>query len=892
MPLAVGSFLGAYEILAPLGAGGMGEVYRARDTKLGRDVALKILAGSVVVDLTALARLRREAQLLAAINHPNIAAIHAFDEANGTQFLVLELVEGETLDRHLARGALGLDRALGIARQIIAALDAAHENGIVHRDLKPSNIAVTGTGVVKVLDFGLAKPDPKSITSSPDLLDSPTITAPALVTGAGAIVGTAAYMSPEQARGLAADRRTDIWALGCVLYEMLTGRPLFARDTVTDTLAAVLTHEPDWGPIDKRARRLLGQCLERDPKRRLRDIGDAILLLEESAVEKPAASRLPWIVSAALGAAFAAALLTLFRPATVEPPLVRLPIDLGSTAWESAFVGAALSSDGTRLVFHTRNADGRSLLATRRLDEAAPTLLAGTEGADQPFFSPDGEWIGFFAGSKLQKVPVRGGTAIALSDARIARGASWGDDGQIVAALSNGGGLSVVPADGGAPRPLTTSSEGDPTHRWPQVLPGAKAVIFTANAPTINSYEDATIDVQSLTTGERRTLWRGGYFGRYVPTRGTRGHLVYIRRGVLFAVPFDPDRLTLEGTPAPLLEDVAADPGSGAGHFDVSRTGTLIYKSGIGLAPWTIGWLDAGGKTEPLLPKPELYYSPRFSPDGKRLAVGIDSGKGADLYTYELQRDVALRLTYSGQTNADAVWTADGKYLLFRGRHAAGFAIWWIRTDGTGQPVRLLDVDVGDLGPSSLSPDGRLLVYSARGDSGSFDMWTVSLDLTDADHPRAGIPQPFFHAAANEQRPAFSPDGRWIAYLSNETGASDLYVRSAPASGVGAGGKWQVSSGGGGPPVWSRTSNELFFMADNRMMVVPYQIADAAFVASKPRAWATMPPIGNTGFSSYDLAPDGKRFAVFMRPPGTADEQRVHVLFNVIEEIRRVSPAK
>jgi serine/threonine-protein kinase len=488
-------------------------------------------------------------------------------------------------------------------------------------------------------------------------------------------------------------------------------------------------------------------------------------------------------------------------------------------------------------------------------------------------------------------MPVQGGTPINLTDAGVARGASWGEDGRIVTALANAAGLSSVSAEGGDPRPLTTRAGGEITHRWPQVLPGAKAVIFTANATTINSYEDATIEVLSLDTGTRKTLWRGGYFGRYIPTGSRRGHLVYVRHGVLFGVPFDPVRLEIEGTPVPLLDDLAAGPGSGAGHFDVSGSGTMVYRSGPGGQPWTIAWQDEKGNVQPLLSKPALYYSPRVSPDGERLAVGIDDGKGADIYTYDWRRDQTVRLTFNAQTNSDPVWAPDGKHVVFRGGFSS-LGLWWVRTDGALAPVRLLESRVNDFGANSFSPDGRRLIYSAQ-NQGSSDLWMVSLDLQDSDHPTAGTPQVFFSSPSNETRPAFSPDGQWVAYLSDETGTIEVYVRAASTTASRPGGKWQVSTGGGGQPIWSRNASKLFFMSENRMMVTDYSTAGGTFTYSKPRIWATMSGVGDTGFSSHDLAPDGKRFVVFTRTAPTGDgTPRINVLFNFFEEIRRLAPGK
>jgi hypothetical protein len=440
----------------------------------------------------------------------------------------------------------------------------------------------------------------------------------------------------------------------------------------------------------------------------------------------------------------------------------------------------------------------------------------------------------------------------------------------------------VIASDGGMPRTLTTLSGGELTHRWPQVLPGSKAVIFTANAPSLNSYEDATIDVVSIDTGERKTLWRGGYFGRYVPTENGRGHLVYVRGGVLFAVPFDPVRLEIRGTPTRLLEDVAADPGTGSGRFDFSSTGTFIYESGAGPIPWTVAWLGADGKTAPLLARPSFYYSPRVSPDGQRLAVGIDSGKGQDIYVYDRQRDVQTRLTYTGRA-ADPVWTADGKHLMFRS-YGAGPGLWWVRTDGTSQPVRLLDEGTGDMGPQALSSDGRHMI-SSRG-----DLWTIALDTSDADHPKAASPELFLQSPATESKPAFSPDGRWVAYASNESGQNEIYVRAF--GNASRQGTWQVSSGGGNDPIWSRSGRELVFVAGENVLVTEYQDVNGTFVASKPRAWTTMPRVGNTGFSRYDIAPDGSRAAILARPPLDREQMpRMNLLLNFFDEIRRIAPA-
>ena len=689
MPLSVGDRVGHYEILAPIGAGGMGEVYRARDTKLKRDVALKVLPDSFASDPERMARFQREAEVLASLNHPNIAQI----------YLAMELVEGEA-----PKGPLPFDEAWKIASQIAAALEYAHDRGIIHRDLKPANIKITPDGAVKLLDFGLAKAFTNQREPQTSAETSPTLTIAA--TEVGVILGTAAYMPPEQAKGKSVDRRADIWSFGVVLYELLTGTRPFHGDDVSETLVSVIRDEPDLSKIPPKARKLLGRCLEKDSKKRLRDIGDAASLLEDAPLTAPPASRrgrLPWISVAGVSTlAFIVSAVLLYnatRPAPLRP-LIRLNIVVDdSTPLERVNVGLgggnmlALSSDGSRLALTLRGPDGKVRLHTRLLNQSQVTPLAGTENASYPFFSPDGDWIGFSADGKLKKVAVEGGATVTLCDAPILRGASWGDDGNIIAALSPIGVLSRVPSAGGMPVPVTKLNPGEVTHRWPQVLPGSQAIVFTASTHLggfSSSYDDGNVDVVSLKTGERKTVERSGFSSHYLASsNGTgTGHLIYLHDSTLFAVPFDPGRLALAGAPAAILEDVSGSASAG-GDFAFSQNGAFVYLSGKGQqAGWSISWVDSTGKTEPLHAPMGQYLTPRFSPDGKRLAFSLANGKGDDIWVKDLDRDTPSRLSFLGGTNRWPVWTPDGKNIVFQSTNAAApVCIGSARTDQESRSV-------------------------------------------------------------------------------------------------------------------------------------------------------------------------------------------------------------
>jgi serine/threonine-protein kinase len=871
-----------YRVIAKLGEGGMGEVWRAVDTKLGREVAIKILPDSFAQDPDRLARFTREAQVLASLNHPNIAAIYGVEE----RALVMELVEGPTLDEGIAQGPMSVEDVLPILHQMVDALEYAHEKGVVHRDLKPANIKITPEGKVKVLDFGLAKAlTPGMVAADP--VSSPTLTMRA--TMAGTIIGTAAYMAPEQARGHNVDKRADIWAFGVVVYEMVTGRRPFDGETISDTLAAVLTREPEWERAPVRLRRLLRLCLAKNPHHRLRDIGDARALAEEAADPDsvPAGSTvrrglLAWSVAGMFAAISLVAAGGWWHVARAVPhPLTRLSVDLGPEALTGANVTAAISPDGRRLVFAARGADGQPRLATRLLDQEQAILLPGTENGSDPFFSPDGQWVGFFADGKLKKISVEGGASMALCDVGNSRGASWGDDGNIILNVNQLGALFRVSAAGGAPQPLTRLRSGEVSHRWPQVLPGGETVLFTAS-PSRLAQEAASIEVLSLKTGQVKALERGGYYGRYLPS----GHLVYVHQGVLFGVRFDAARLEVRGTPTPLLQDVAAN-GTGGGQFDFTAapfgSGTLLYLAGKGTTQnWQLAWLDSSGKQQPLVAAPGLYGFPRFSPDGRKLAFTV---AGTGISVYELGRDATTRLTAN---STSPVWTPDGKHIVF-GSLSGSFGLSWVRSDGSGEPWRLLEGQTY-MEPWSLSPDGRFLAYHEYNSDTSGDLWILPLDATDPDHPKPGTPRPFLRTPADERYPRFSPDGHWMAYRSNESGTHEIYVQPFPG---GAGGKWQISAGGGRFAVWSNHGRELFYgTADNRIMVVDYIVNGDSFIPGKPRLWSDR-RISTAAILNLDLAPTGKGFAVLTQAETAGGEKgSVHVtmLLNYFDELRRKLP--
>ena len=550
---------------------------------------------------------------------------------------------------------------------------------------------------------------------------------------------------------------------------------------------------------------------------------------------------------------------------------------------------AIISPDGRRLVFPARGPNGKQQLATRLLEQAQATLLPGTENGRDPFFSPDSQWVGFFADSKLKKIAVQGGSPVTLCDAPFDYGASWGEDGTIAATLNVVSGISRVSDAGGRPQPLTRLGKGEATHRWPQVLPGGQAVLFTA-ASVPNGMENASVGVMSLKTGATKTLVTDGYFGRYLPANGTRGYLVYLHTGMLFGVAFDPGRLEVQGAPAPLLEDMAATPAMGGGQLDFARTpsghGTLVYLAGKGVAlNWPVAWLDASGKMQPLLAAKGVYTNPRFSPEGRSLAVEMSASNGADIYVYDLERETMTRLTFAG--GSAPVWTPDGKHIAFR--TTGSFGISWVRADGSGEPHQILSAQINVV-PWSFSPDGRRLAYFQTDAETGIDILTLPLDTSDPDHTKAGKPEPFLVTPSTELLPMFSPDGQWIAYRSDESGTNEVYVR--PFSGT-RGGKWQISNGGGLYAIWSNNGRELFYeTADNRIMVLDYSVNGDSFVPGKSRLWSGE-QIYYTGTSNLALAPDGKRFAVFPMPEAAGPETgSVHVTFllNFLDELKRRIP--
>jgi serine/threonine protein kinase len=883
MMLSAGDKLGPYEILAPIGAGGMGEVYRALDTKLKREVALKVLPDFFASDPERMARFQREAEVLASLNHPNIAQIYGVAESDNARALVMELVPGES-----PKGPVSLETALNYAKQIADALEAAHEKGIIHRDLKPANIMLTPGGVVKVLDFGLASVLSRD-REGVDPVNSPTLTISP--TRAGMIMGTAAYMSPEQARGKPVDKRADIWAFGVVLWEMLTGQRLFEGETVSDTLAAVLKEEPDWTRVPAKVQRLLRACLQKDPKQRLQAIGDWKLLLADDAPAAIAPSpsrfgRTGWVAAAVLALALGVALWAPWRATKpVDRPLVRLDVDLGADVSLPAPNGGgsnvAISPDGTRLVYASGNP---VKLFTRRLDQPKASELPGTEGASTPFFSADGQWVGFYARRKLNKISVEGGAVVALAEISNFGGASWGEDGSILLSEGLGKGLVRIPSGGGPPETVEGLGKGELALAYPQLLPGGKAILFVAD--TALDEDKLTIEVLTLADHHRKIVARGGASPRYLATSGGAGHLVYVNKATLFAIPFDLDKLETRGTAVPVLDDVAYVIPPGTGQFDFSRTGTLVYRrssSGASAIMATLHWVDPTGKKEALLAKPGVDEYPSLSPDGKRVALTIGDGVGSDVWVYDPQRDAMTRLTFGGGKYLYPIWSPDGQYVVF-GRLAGG--IFQTRADGAGPPQALTQ-SKSPQAPSGFTPDGKRLAYMEAAPNAQVQVWTVPLEL-QGGQLKAGKPEQFLKSSFSDAVPTFSPDGRWLAYQSNESGKNEVYVRAFPPPSSGQGGKWQVSNNGGGNPRWSRSGHDLLYQSGDQLLAASYTAKGDTFVPDKPRVW-----IAKLGGTQWDLAPDGKRVAVVTPVESAAaprQEHEVVFLENFFDELRRRVP--
>jgi tRNA A-37 threonylcarbamoyl transferase component Bud32 len=902
MPIPAGTKLGPYEVLSAIGAGGMGEVYKARDTRLDRIVAIKVLPTHLADRSELRERFEREAKTIASLNHPHICVLHDIGQQDGIDYLVMEYLEGETLAQRLQKGALPLEQVLQYAIEIADALDKAHRKGITHRDLKPGNVMLTKSGT-KLLDFGLAKLKQEV---APALPDSQLPTMKSTVTAEGTILGTLQYMAPEQVEGKQdeIDARTDIFAFGAVVYEMATGKKAFEGKTSASVMAAILKDEPpamsSLQPVTPPALdRVVKTCMAKEPDERWQTAGDLCrelkwiaeggsqIKLVPTAAAKGARTLWSRPLILGLGALLFGAVIASLATWNLKPtppgPISRTVINLPpgqQLAGLDSGVAVALSPDGTHLAYVARQG-GTQQIYLRAMDSLEARPVPGTEGAVSPFFSPDGQWVGFFSSGKLKKVSVNGGAALTLGDASFPLGASWAGQGMIAFARTISGVLQQVSDAGGPSQPLTPHEKGAVSQRWPEFLPGGKAVLFAAGPSTTN-WVNAQVTVLSVGTGERRNLIQGGMYPRYAAS----GHLVYAQGGSLMAVPFDSQRLTVMGAAVPVAEGVLESQSNGAAQYSLSATGSLVYvPGGIQASQRRLVWVNRNGAELPLAAPAHAYRGPRLSPDGRRVAVAIEE-RETQIWLYDLSRETLTRLTFDGIANYNPAWTPDGKRIAFQSSKEGRLNLFWQLVDGSGGLERLITSEYNNA-PNSWSPDGQLLAFIQVDPTTGYDIWVLRMGDPSTGSGQVRKAQPFLQTPFNEGAPRFSSDGRWLAYTSDESGRNEIYVQPYP----GPGGKSQISTDGGTEPVWNPNGRELFYRSGDKMMAV--EIAtQPGFAAGKARMLfeGQYVPTPAT-FPNYDVSPDGQRF-LMLKPveQAQAGVTQINVVLNWFEELKQKVP--
>lgn len=884
----------------------MGEVYQARDTRLGRAVAVKVLPAGAIDKPEMRQRFEREARAISSLNHPHICTIHDVGRQGSTDYLVMEYLEGEDLAQRLKKGPLPLDQALRIATQIADAVDRAHRAGITHRDLKPANIMLTRDGP-KVLDFGLAKSKRDlagGAAAEPDATSMPTMTSP--LTTAGVIAGTLQYMAPEQLEGKEADARSDIFAFGAILYEMVTGRKAFEGASPASLIAGILEREPvplsELQPLaPPLLQRTIHACLAKDPDQRRQTARDVLIDLRwiseqgtQTAESAPGLAppfgreRIVWAAAALAASLLGGALVWVFhRAASVPAETMRFGITLpagdtlgGSWYWPPS---AAISRDGKQLAYVATN-NGITQMYLRAMSVWVAKPLPGTAGANTPFFSPDGQWLGMFAGGNLIKIPVRGGPPLTIASLTTdVHGAYWAADGAIY--FGTDGPLFKVPASGGAPQPASEldRKKQETDHRFPELLPGGNALLLAVRHADQPSFDEADIEVMLLKTGERRLIVKSGTNPRFLPT----GHLVFVRSGVLLAAPFDPDKLELKGSPTPVLESVVENPRKGAGQFDVSTNGSLIYiPGGVTFGEHELVLVDRAGVERVLTAKKRPYEDFSLSPDGRFAATTIE-GPVTDTWIHDIARDTDTRLTF-GVEHRDPCWSPDGKRVAYSGYRDGKSTIDWKPVDGNGPEEQLVALDHGDLMPWFFSRDGRFLVFAVYSPATRADVWILPMD---GDRK----PRPLLESRFDEEWAQLSPDSRWIAYNSDESGRPEVYVASFP----GLGSKLRISTQGGVHPHWSPDGRELFYRLDAGLEagrpLAPRVKLMAASIETSPALKAGTPHMlfeGPFFASSHDYAvtPDGKGFIFIREIQAASAYPELKVVLNWFEELTRLSP--